>query len=57
MPGRGEGSDHEGQLAWDAQSDAGLRVPNGTYLIEVAAKGPDGAASRALQAAAVGRQC
>jgi len=42
-------------LLWDARSDAGLRVPNGTYLIQVTAKGPAGATSRALQSLVVGR--
>jgi len=42
-------------LLWDARSDAGLRVPNGTYLIQVTAKGPAGATSRALQAVVIGR--
>jgi len=42
-------------LLWDARSDAGLRVPNGSYLIELTAKAPDGATSRALQMLMVGR--
>ncbi len=35
-------------LVWNAQSDQGLQVPNGTYLVEVTAKGADGAQARAL---------
>ncbi len=35
-------------LLWNAQSDSGLVVPNGTYLVEVMAKGDDGAQTRAL---------
>ena len=30
-------------LLWNAQSDAGLRVPNGTYLVRVTARTDDGA--------------
>ena len=41
------------RLLWDARSDAGLRVPNGAYLMEVTARGPDGATSRALQSLVV----
>jgi len=35
-------------LLWNAQSDHGLPVPNGTYLIEVLAKAGDGAQARRL---------
>jgi sugar lactone lactonase YvrE len=35
-------------LLWDARSDAGLPAPNGTYLVEVVARGSDGSQSRAL---------
>jgi Tol biopolymer transport system component len=35
-------------LLWNAQSDQGLPVPNGTYLVEVMAKTEDGARARAL---------
>ncbi len=35
-------------LLWDAQNDSGLAVPNGTYLVEVMAKGADGRQARAL---------
>lgn len=36
------------RLLWDAMTDEGLAVPNGTYLIEVAAAAPDGTRFRAL---------
>ncbi len=35
-------------LLWSAQSDRGLAVPNGTYLVEVTAKAADGVRARAL---------
>jgi len=35
-------------LLWSAESDAGLRVPNGLYLIEIAARAADGTQARAL---------
>jgi hypothetical protein len=35
-------------LLWNAQSDRGLVVPNGTYLVEVIAKAGDGSQARAL---------
>jgi hypothetical protein len=35
-------------LLWNAQSDSGLPVPNGTYLVEVMARTQDGAQGRAL---------
>ena len=35
-------------LLWNAQSDQGLHVPNGTYLIEVMAKASDGTQTRGL---------
>ena len=35
-------------LLWNAQSDQGLPVPNGTYLIEVMAKAGDGTQARGL---------
>jgi hypothetical protein len=35
-------------LLWDAQSDAQVAVPSGTYLIEVVAKSADGTRTRAL---------
>ncbi len=35
-------------LLWNAQSDGGLPVPNGTYLVEVIAKAGDGAQARTL---------
>ncbi len=35
-------------LLWNAQSDSGLVVPNGTYLVEVVAKAGDGSQARAL---------
>jgi hypothetical protein len=35
-------------LLWNAQSDGGLPVPNGTYLVEIAAETADGTQARAL---------
>jgi flagellar hook assembly protein FlgD len=35
-------------LVWNCQSDAGLRVPNGIYLVEVCARSASGSQSRAL---------
>jgi hypothetical protein len=35
-------------LVWSGRSDAGLSAPNGTYLVEVSAKTPDGTQTRAL---------
>jgi DNA-binding beta-propeller fold protein YncE len=35
-------------LLWDGRDDTGLAVPNGTYLVEVAAKAGDGTEARAL---------
>lgn len=35
-------------LVWNAQSDQGLPVPNGTYLAEVTAKTAGGAQAREL---------
>jgi Tol biopolymer transport system component len=35
-------------LLWDGQSDLGLAVPNGTYLVEVAARSTDGTQARAI---------
>lgn len=35
-------------LLWNATSDRGLPVPNGTYLVEVMAKAGDGARARGL---------
>jgi hypothetical protein len=35
-------------LLWNAQSDQGLPVPNGTYLVEVTAKTNDGSQVRVL---------
>ena len=35
-------------LLWNAESDAGVVVPNGTYLVEVTARAEDGAQARAL---------
>jgi len=42
-------------LLWDARSDTGLRVPSGTYALEVTARTPDGAQSRAMVPVSVGR--
>ncbi len=35
-------------LLWNAASDGGLSVPNGTYLVEVTVRAEDGAQARAL---------
>jgi hypothetical protein len=35
-------------LLWDATSDTGLRVPSGTYVVELTASAPDGSQARAL---------
>ena len=35
-------------LLWNGRSDTGVRVPGGTYLVEVTARTDDGAQSRAL---------
>jgi hypothetical protein len=42
-------------LLWNAQSDSGLPVPSGTYLVEVIARAPDGQQSRALAPVTVKR--
>lgn len=42
-------------LLWNAQSDAGLPVPNGTYLVELLAQGEDGGQARALAPVRVAR--
>jgi hypothetical protein len=42
-------------LLWNAQSDSGLAVPSGTYLVEVMAKASDGTQARALGAVQLGR--
>jgi hypothetical protein len=42
-------------LVWNAQSDSGLPVPNGRYLVEVAAKAGDGSQARALSQVEIGR--
>jgi Tol biopolymer transport system component len=42
-------------LLWNAQSENGLSVPNGTYLVEVLAKAADGAQARGLARVSVGR--
>ena len=43
------------RLVWTGQSDAGLPVPNGPYLIRVTVRGEDGTASEALRTVAVRR--
>ncbi len=35
-------------LLWNAQSDTGLPVPSGTYLVEVSATAPDGSQAKGL---------
>jgi len=42
-------------LLWNAQSDNGLPVPNGTYLVEVMAKAGDGSQARGLAQVRVNR--
>jgi hypothetical protein len=42
-------------LLWNADSDRGLAVPNGTYLVEVTAKAEDGPQARALGQVRVSR--
>jgi len=42
-------------LVWNATSDQGLAVPNGTYLVEVTARTEDGGEARALARVMVGR--
>jgi hypothetical protein len=42
-------------LLWNAMSDGGLRVPNGVYLVDVAARTDDGGQSKALTQVRVGR--
>ena len=42
-------------LLWNATSDQGLQVPNGTYLVEVAAMAGDGSHTRALARVSLGR--
>lgn len=42
-------------VLWNAQSDSGLAVPNGTYLVEVTAKAADGAQARGLSQVRVSR--
>ncbi len=42
-------------LLWNVQSDQGLPVPNGTYLVEVTAQAADGEQARALQQVRVSR--
>ena len=43
------------RLVWTGQSDAGLPVPNGPYLIRVTARGEDGTSSEALRTVTVRR--
>ncbi len=42
-------------IPWNAQSDQGLPVPNGTYLVEVTARAGDGSQTRALTQVRLGR--
>jgi hypothetical protein len=43
------------ELLWNAQSDNGLRAPNGTYLVEAVAKSADGGQTRALAVVRINR--
>jgi hypothetical protein len=42
-------------LLWNVQSDSGLAVPNGTYLVEVTARAGDGSQARGLGQVRIGR--
>ncbi len=42
-------------LLWNARGDTGLVVPDGTYLVEVSARAPDGTQARALGQVRIGR--
>ena len=42
-------------LVWNATSDQGLAVPNGTYLVDVVARSEDGSQARALTQARIRR--
>jgi hypothetical protein len=42
-------------LLWNLRSDAGSLVPNGTYLVELTARSPDGQATRGVTAVSVAR--
>jgi len=43
------------QLLWNGQTDAGLQIPNGTYLVEVVAHSPGGGQARAVATVTVNR--
>jgi hypothetical protein len=43
------------RLAWDLRSDRGLRVPSGTYLVQVTARSPSGQQMRAMATLTVRR--
>ena len=43
------------QLVWNGRSDAGLPVPNGTYLVQVDAAAEDGRRTQAVRTLAIGR--
>ncbi len=43
------------QVVWNGRSDAGLAVPNGTYLIRIEAASDDGKLTQAVRTLAVGR--
>ena len=43
------------QLVWNGRSDAGLPVPNGTYLVRVEAATDDGRYTQAVRTLAIGR--
>lgn len=42
-------------LVWNAQTDGGLRVPSGTYVVEVVARAEDGSQVRGLTRVTVQR--
>jgi hypothetical protein len=42
-------------LAWDGRADNGLRVPAGSYLVEIIARTPEGTQSRNVRAVVAGR--
>jgi len=43
------------QITWNGRSEAGTKVPNGTYLVMVEAAGADGAKVQAMSSLVVRR--